>query len=245
MSSRLVPLGNFFFRHRNWAFPALVGGFFALAIPPADLFGSEALEHVKDGLAILIALAGLTIRALVIGRDHVRRAGQRRGVHAARLYTEGMFSLCRNPLYVGNVLIFLGIFLMHGNRWTLLLGWPSYVFIYCAIVAAEEDYLTRTFGVEYENYCAAVPRWLPNLSQFKNATWLQPFNVRRVILVEYPNIGVTVIALTLAEFYEEIEEPFSSGSTARLSMLGAIMAAAVLWIALVRFAKKRRLLVAV
>ena len=244
MPSSLVPIGNFLFRHRNWAFPALVGGFFALAIPPADIFGSETLEHIKDCVAIIIAVVGLAIRALVIGHDHVRRAGKGKAVHASQLYTDGMFSVCRNPLYVGNVLVFFGIFLMHGNPWTLLLGWSSYVFVYCTIVAAEEAYLQRTFGSSYDDYCRSVPRWFPRLSRIKNADLLQQLNWRRVILVEYPTIGITALALTLAEFYEEFEEPLSKGRFDRLAVLASIMAIAVLWVGGVRLAKKRLLLIA-
>ena len=136
---RFVPIGTFFFRHRNWAFPVLVTGFFLITVPPSTLFGSEALEGAKDCVAVLFSFAGLTLRALVIGHDYVSRAGEAKAVHASRLLTRGMFALCRNPLYAGNILIFLGIFLMHGNLWTVVLGWSSYVFIYRAIVAAEED----------------------------------------------------------------------------------------------------------
>lgn len=240
----LLGLGTFTFRHRNWMFPVLVGGFFLLAVPPADLFGSRSLEHLKDAAAILCALAGLTLRALVIGYGHVRRAGQGRAIHADALFTGGMFSLCRNPLYAGNILSFLGLFLMHGNPVTLVFGFSSYVLIYAAIVAAEEKYLLGRFGQPYADYCVRVPRWSPNLLKLPAAVRSMPFNTRRVLLVEYPNMGINVIALALAEFYEQIEQPVFHDRLGYLMFLAALILAAGLWVATVRFAKKRRLIVA-
>ncbi len=239
---RFVPIGTFFFRHRNWAFPVLVAGFFLITAPPSTVFGSEALEGATDCAAVLFSFAGLTLRALVIGHDYVSRAGEAKAIHASRLLTRGMFALCRNPLYTGNILIFLGFFLMHGNPWTLVLGWTSYVFIYRAIVAAEEDYLHATFGAAYDAYCASTPRWIPNLLRLPEATRGQAFNFRAVLLVEYPTIGITIIALALAEFYEELFEPDPSGRY--LVFLGGIIAAGVVWVAVVRLIKKRRWVVA-
>ena len=239
---RFVWIGTFFFRHRNWAFPVLVAGFFLITAPTSTVFGSEALEGATDCAAVLFSFAGLTLRALVIGHDYVSRAGDGKAVHASRLLTRGMFALCRNPLYTGNILIFLGFFLMHGNPLTLVLGWGSYVFIYRAIVAAEEDYLHATFGAAYDAYCASTPRWIPNLFRLPEATRGQAFNLRAVLLVEYPTIGITIIVLALAQFYEELFEP--DPGEGYLVFLGGIIAATVVWVAAVRLIKKRRWVVA-
>ena len=240
----LVIIGRFSFRHRNWMFPLLVGGLFLLAIPPAELFGSHTLEHIKDSTAILIALSGLTLRALVIGYGHVRRAGEGRAIHADALFTRGMFSLCRNPLYTGNILGFLGLFMMHGNPITLVLGFSSYLLIYVAMVMAEEEYLLQRFGQPYADYCAKVPRWIPNLLCLPAAIRCLPFNGRRVLIVEYPNIAINVIALTLTEMYRQIEEPLYHNRFTHLLFLTGLVVTAGFCVSAVRFAKKRRLIVA-
>jgi protein-S-isoprenylcysteine O-methyltransferase Ste14 len=244
MQSLIISAGNFLFRHRNWVFPVLVVGFFALAVPSAVRFNSYALEHVEDCFAILVAFSGLALRAVVIGHDHVRRSGEGRNIHAAKLFTTGIFSLCRNPLYTGNILIFMGIFLMHGGLWTVLLGSISYVLIYYAIVKAEEDYLLRTFGKPYADYSDHVPRWIPNLFRISEVTAGLPFNVRRVLLVEYTNIGITVIALAIAELYEELGQPVIDQSKGYNAFLFGIIVLALVWVLGMRFAKKRRLIVA-
>ena len=66
-------------------------------------------------MAVLIAMSGLAVRGVVIGLAYIKRGGLNKKVYAANLVTEGMFSVCRNPLYVGNMLIYTGEFLMFGN----------------------------------------------------------------------------------------------------------------------------------
>src|SRR5262245_37956561 len=167
MHALAVRIGDFFFRYRNAAFPVFVVALYALFAPPTELFGSEWLEHAKDVLAVGIVFLGLTLRATVIGFAYIRRGGKNKRVYAEHLVTAGMFALSRNPLYLGNLLICLGIFLMHGNLFVLLIGFLFYAAVYQCIVLAEEAYLLRKFGVAYQAYCADVPRWIPDLSRFR------------------------------------------------------------------------------
>ena len=62
--------------------PALIARLFAIAVPPADLFGSEMIEHIKDSCAIVIALAGLTVRRLVVGSGQAPEPRRTRSFHA-------------------------------------------------------------------------------------------------------------------------------------------------------------------
>lgn len=239
----MISIGNFFFRHRNWVFPVMVVLCFAMGVPPARMFGSSTAETIKDGVAVLLAIAGLSLRALVIGYVHVSRAGRGRRIHAASLYTDGIFSLCRNPLYTGNVMVFTGIFLMHGAAATMLVGIPSFLFVYHALVRAEESYLRTTFGPQYVDYCARVPRWIPAIWRLGTVTRDMRFDLRRVLLVEYPNIGIAVIALTSAEFYEDFADRSEPLRSQDLTILAGIAGLAVVFVLCVRFAKKKRLIV--
>ena len=240
MRALQVKIGTFFFRHRNWAFPVLIAVFFSVAVPPASLFGNVRAEHVKDLVAVLIAVAGLGLRALVIGHRSIRRAGEHKAIHAAELFTDGLFSLCRNPLYTGNILILLGIFLMHGSLWTIVPGLLAYVAIYAAMIRAEEQYLLGRFGRPYADYCARVPRWIPNPLAMRGALRPIPFDGRQVLFVEYTNIGVTLSALILAEIYEELANPLVWGGRNHIRALACMLGVTLLGIAAVRFTKKRR-----
>lgn len=202
MKNVMIHIGNFFFRYRNHAFPFVVLTLFVLALPPHEFFHSSIAEHVKDAIALLIALAGLGVRALVIGYAYIKRGGLKKKVYAENLVTEGMFSLCRNPLYLGNMLIYSGVFLMHGSPLVIVAGFSFYLFVYQCIILAEEEYLRNKFGAAYDAYCADTPRWGVAVSRFSEATQGMQFNIRRVIIKDYSTIANTMVTLALTEMYE-------------------------------------------
>lgn len=204
MQSAMIRIGSFFFRYRNRVFPLIIIAIYLLAPPPSSLFGSDRLEETKDMVAMLVALSGLALRGLVIGYVYIKRGGMNKKVYAENLVTHGIFGLCRNPLYVGNILIYVGVFLMHGDPAVIVLGMVVFLFIYQCIVLAEEAYLLDKFGDGYRAYCRDVPRWLPKISNFSRATEGMHFNFRRVILKDYTTMATTVIMLAITESYEKL-----------------------------------------
>jgi Phospholipid methyltransferase len=96
-----------------------------------------------------------------------------RSFHASSLRTEGPYSLCRHPLYTGNILMCTGIFLVHGNKWIVLFGTLTYVLLLAAIVRAEEAHLLQAFGSAYEDYSRRIPRWLP-----RRASWIHALRMQ-------------------------------------------------------------------
>ncbi len=77
------------------------------------------------------------------------------------LATEGPYALVRNPLYVGNFLIGLGVAVMGGRWWFPLLLVLFFVPVYRALVLKEEKRLLERFGAAFRHYCARVPRFVP------------------------------------------------------------------------------------
>ena len=238
MKNRMIDIGNFFFRYRNFIFPLIILAFYLVAAPPAKLFLSETLEEVKDCAALLIALSGLLFRAVVIGYIYIKRGGRNKRVYAKDLVTSGMFSVCRNPLYVGNLTIYLGIFLMHGNLVIIVLGMLTYLFIYQCIVLAEEAYLEEKFGDGYRAYCRDVPRWIPSFSRFRQATQGMVFSIRRVLLKDYTTITATFLILALTEGYEEIA--VGNIEVLRQPLMLFSIGIPILFVAIVKILKDRR-----
>lgn len=239
MRALAVRIGNFFFHYRDRVFPIFVIALFALAAPPTEIFGSGTLENVKDLLAFAIAILGLAVRAAVIGFAYIKRGGRLKRVYAADLVTEGMFGVCRNPLYLGNLLICLAIFLMHGDVLIFALGTGIYILIYQCIVLAEEAYLTDKFGEAYRRYCAEVPRWLPRLSHFRHATEGMTFKARRVIDKDYATIALSLTVLAATEAYEVLAAPAPLAHPNTLVFLTAAMVACGIWTALIKLRKRR------
>ncbi len=79
----------------------------------------------------------------------------------AQLVESGPFGVSRNPLYIGNFFIALGVVFLTGVYWFV----PFYIILffiqYYPIVIWEEANLLKTFGDTYINYCFKIPRWVP------------------------------------------------------------------------------------
>lgn len=190
----LVTIGNFLFKWRNKLVPLAIIMLFLVAHPLVTG------PFVKT-LALTVAISGLALRAIVIGYAYIKRGGVNKKVYAADLVTDGMFGVCRNPLYVGNILIYTGLFLFHGHPLVIVLGVPLFLFFYVSLVAAEEAYLANKFGEGYQDYCRDVPRWALKLSRFESSVEGMNFNVWRVITKDYTTAATTLITLTLTEVY--------------------------------------------
>lgn len=76
------------------------------------------------------------------------------------LVIEGPYRLTRNPMYLGLLLLYMGVACWFGLLWPLLLA-PVLVWAMgAAVIGREERYLARKFGDEYRRYQAQVRRWL-------------------------------------------------------------------------------------
>lgn len=235
----MISIGNFFFKYRNHLFPVILALLYVITPPPTNLFGAHILEEIKDIFAFSVAASGLLLRAMVIGYAYIKRGGMQKKVYAENLVTEGIFSTCRNPLYVGNVLICIGIFMMHGSLLVMALGIPVYLFIYQCIIYAEEHYLRDKFGAGYDAYCKDTPRWIPNLSKIPEAVKGMKFNYKRVILKDYTTIANTIILLAVTELYEYYSVDVAIHSQGYITFLYAAIASSILMVICVRTAKKK------
>ena len=109
--------------------------------------------------AVLIALAvllfGWCLREL---RRHQTTINPHRA--ASHLVTSGPFRFSRNPIYVALTVLQIGVALLAGSTWVLvMLAWLLPV-MQRYVIAREEEHLRWRFGQEYIDYCARVRRWL-------------------------------------------------------------------------------------
>jgi len=79
---------------------------------------------------------------------------------AKSLQTNGIYSISRNPMYVGLLFIYMGIACMNGNWWTFILIPAVIAIINQLVIKKEEKYLERAFGKQYLDYKLKVRRWL-------------------------------------------------------------------------------------
>lgn len=232
----MIRIGNFLFHYRNGLFPL---AFVLLVWKGRPIFDNDL---VAAGLGFSVALIGQALRALTIGLAYIIRGGKKRQVYAENLVTEGLFSHCRNPLYVGNLLILAGVGLAANSLLFLAIGLPFFLFAYRAIVAAEENYLRGKFGQEFDDYCARVNRFLPNPAGLGQTMRSMEFNWPRLIVKEY---GST-FAWTAGALVLVMKNLWLSGNyTVHSPLLWALVASLVLVIVaygVARYLKKSRIL---
>ncbi len=240
--SALVRYGNWLFRTRDAVFPVVLLGLF-VATRPAWPRGSARADDLLDLAGWGLALAGQALRAATVGYAYIIRGGKDRKVYAEGLVTRGFFNHVRNPLYVGNVLILLGLLVVWNAPLAYLAGVPFFLVGYVAIVAAEEAFLRRKFGAEYDEYARRVPRWLPRpagLGGLGASMAGMTFNWRRVVLKEYGSAAywaAGAFALMLADSLRYRAWGDAPGYHAALAAGVAVVAA--LW-RYARFLKKSR-----
>jgi protein-S-isoprenylcysteine O-methyltransferase Ste14 len=194
----MVSIGNFFFKYRNLLFPVFGASIF---IPSPALFTPEVFGDnyftFPVVLGVLIAIIGQGFRAMTIGVKYIVRGGKDKKVYAVDLVTEGMFHHCRNPLYVGNILMLLGVGLLSNSLYFVLIVVPIFCFIYQAIVLAEENYLRGKFGPQYDVYANDVNRWVPSLGGITETFRGAIFNWRRYLLNEYNTLYMLCLSMYL------------------------------------------------
>jgi protein-S-isoprenylcysteine O-methyltransferase Ste14 len=161
------------------------------------VFAEPTLTSILIGFGVSALGESLRASGVFYVGSETRVTGE---VGASKLVTSGPFAFVRNPLYVGNILIYLGIGIMSLALWPWLqliaLVW--FVFQYTLIVREEEGFLHKKFGQEFVDYCAKVPRFLFRLTPYQswhpvdidwNAGWkseartLQAFAAATLILV--------------------------------------------------------------
>lgn len=78
----------------------------------------------------------------------------------SRLVVNGPFRFSRNPIYLADSVIYLGIALIWGLLWPLLLYPLVWAAIHYGVIKNEEAHLSARFGESYAGYRARVRRWI-------------------------------------------------------------------------------------
>lgn len=219
----MITIGNFFFKYRNLLFIVLYG---LLFLPSPELFTEASCGPDYKCwplvLGLLITVSGQAIRGATIGLAYIVRGGKDKKVYAEELVTSGIFSHCRNPLYVGNILMLLGVGILANSLIYVAIIMPLFLFIYQAIVLAEENYLRGKFGQSFNDYCSRVNRWIPSLAGIGKTFASMQFNWKRWVLKEYTTqfIWLAGIVLLIIRLYQIDDVMMNSGYS--ILLLGVI-----------------------
>ena len=152
--------------HKRWweisevvfGIPLLVAIALQLAVHLSFPRASITLAFILAG--IILILAGIAI--IILARQEFAQHGQPTdpGRPTSKVVTTGIFSISRNPLYLGIVCFLVGLSLAFNLPWVLILLLPALIACHYILIAPEERYLTAKFGEEYSRYTATVHRWI-------------------------------------------------------------------------------------
>ncbi|MDD5236644.1 MAG: isoprenylcysteine carboxylmethyltransferase family protein [Candidatus Omnitrophica bacterium] len=116
-----------------------------------------AVSAVTAGLGIALVLLGQMIRISARGY----KAENSQGGHF--LVKSGPYALVRNPMYLGILLIGLGIVLIFFKAWVVATFLFFFILRYLLLIFQEEKKLITVFPEEYKDYQNKVPRLFPQL----------------------------------------------------------------------------------
>ena len=170
-----MDIRDFFFRNRGY-----------IPIPLAIIiltFASLKIELLPIG--VILVVTGELLRL-----NGVRYAGgetRTLKVGASVLCSSGPFAYLRNPLYLGNVIIYAGMVLIAGGEfvWILLPVTLTFFFLeYGLIISLEEETLRKKFNEEYGEYLSMVPRLIPRVSPWKGGSETVPMTIEKTLRTE-------------------------------------------------------------
>jgi len=147
-----------------------------------------------------LAIIGESIRI-----NAVRYAGgatRTTKVGAPSLCTSGPYARTRNPLYLGNMIIYCGVTLIAGGQfmWEFLLAvFVFFTFQYSMIISLEEETLIDLFGDDYETYQRNVPRLFPRIYSWLGTDDRSPTPITKTLQTEKRTLqNIAFILLLIA-----------------------------------------------
>jgi protein-S-isoprenylcysteine O-methyltransferase Ste14 len=107
------------------------------------------------------------------------------------LTVTGPYMFMRNPMYIGRFFLVLGILMMTGNVWIMLVFAALYYFYMVNRVKREENVLAELFGKDYEDYCRDVNRYIPGFKRY-DKNFLKSFNKESIT---QNNVMINIVAV--------------------------------------------------
>lgn len=206
LTDSLEKNGNILFKYRG-QIPAMI---FLIALPfiyftdyRFFLDQSESSQKVISLIvlisSILVSLTGFCIRAYTIGTTPRGTSGRNTDKQVAKvLNTNGIYSVVRHPLYLGNYLMWAGLLLFTMNIPLMIIISLLYWLYYERIMYAEEAFLTRQFGDDFLSWSRKVPAFLPKWKNFKKSDI--PFSMKAVLRREYSGFFSIILAFTIVDY---------------------------------------------
>jgi len=191
-------IGNFFFKYRSYT---------PIPLAAVILYNAQ-LANAYVVLGLICIILGESIRFWSV--SYAGGITRTTTVGATTLCTAGPFAHTRNPLYIGNMLMYNGIVLIAGASnilSMLMLTWLFFTIQYFLIINLEEQTLTRIFGAAYLDYTKNVPRTFPRLFRWKSEDNRQPMTLLKTVRTEKRTLqNVLLFLIIIYSRYRLLEQ---------------------------------------
>ena len=183
--------GNFLFKYRSYTPIPL-----ALYI----LYNSHLeIQNVLIGFILISIGESLRMWAVSYAGGITRTTN----VGAPSLCTSGPYGYTRNPLYIGNMIIYSGVVFVAGSLnilSMLIVTWSFFIIQYYLIINLEQNTLIDIFGKEYKNYMNNVPIFFPRLTSWKNKDKYVPMKFSKTIKTEKRTLQNIILLILIIYF---------------------------------------------
>ena len=196
LKEELEIAGNWLFRRRSWL-PLLL---YPYAVAIIYFYIEPSYHSITNpwwGLfGLVISLTGLLVRSFTIGYTPEGTSGRNTKAQIAdSLNQTGMYSIVRHPLYLGNFIMWFGLFMYTGIWWFTLSCCLIFWIYYERIMLAEEEFLRKKYGVIYETWAVKTPLFIPDFGMWKTPDL--SFSFKNILKREYNGLFALLISFCL------------------------------------------------
>lgn len=153
--------------------------------------------------AVLVGLSGLALRAAAVAfAPDGTSSRDTHQLRASSLTTTGVYSAVRNPLYLGNALMWLGAVASLRVWWLVVITAGVYWLYIERVILVEEAFLERTFGAAFLDWARRTPAFLPRWSEWRRPegafSWRRLANEHNGLLGLVATVTVLQAATSIA-----------------------------------------------
>jgi protein-S-isoprenylcysteine O-methyltransferase Ste14 len=190
--------GEYFFRWRSYL-PLVMTLLFIMGLACFRYpFADHQLDLAWDAGCLALALLGQGLRFFTVGFVPRGTSGRNtRGQVADTLNTTGMYAVVRNPIYLGNLIIWLGLSLFMKSLWFTTIITLFFTIFYERIICAEEAFLRQEFGDAFMQWAEATPAIIPRFKNWRPPSL--PFSFKSALNREYGTFFAIVVTFTVLE----------------------------------------------
>ncbi len=196
-NKKVVKIGQFLFKYRSITpIPLII-----IVLLLFNISNNQNNFILEISFGLLLFLLGELIRILAVGYSYQGTSGRESFFKADNLNIKGIYSIFRNPLYIGNFFIYNGLLVFYGNIGALIFFDFCIITQYYFIIKAEENYLLKKYSDKYKDYCKQVNSILPTFSNYlKNSN---KFSWLKVIFKENDSVFNALVIFIVINYFKQ------------------------------------------